>query len=618
MNLDALWHYLECGPYREDLPLWRAMADEAGGPVLDVGAGTGHVTVDLAARGVPVVALDTDAALLAALEQRAAGLPVETVVGDARQLALDRRFSLVLVPMQTMQLLGGARGREAFLRLALEHLEPDGILAVALADAMDCFDDEHPIPPPPAAREIAGVRYASQLLAVVDDGGRAAMQRRREIVGPAERHESRDVTVRLDRVSADEVAAEAARLGFIVEPHRYVPETEEYLGSTVVVLRAPGAAVRARVGPMRELQLIRSGRLAWREREHPALEDAGDAIVRPFLAGRCDGDTLPIHRPVSRALQAGIALGAIDPVVACICGRVPFKGPFGIGHECVAEVVAVGVAVEQVRVGQVVVVPWAVSCGALRPLRARADVQVRDDDAAHAGRIRLRAGERLVGRDGRGRGPGSVRRPHARVGAGGRPRGARRGGGRQPGRRLARGRAAADGPAGRAGADRRRRGEQHRPVCGGAGRRPRRERRRLRRRGSRSAGDRRVVRRTHGDDARGRLRRRGRGDLAGGRPAARGAGAGAGRRVHGGRLLPRRGHAVPLMRMYATDATLRLGVSHARALLPDVLAFVARTGFPAERVTTLTADWEDAPRAYTARTTKLVLRRDRLTSHAGM
>jgi hypothetical protein len=69
---------------------------------------------------------------------------------------------------------------------------------------------------------------------------------------------------------------------------------------------------------------------------------------------------------------------------------------------------------------------------------------------------------------------------------------------------------------------------------------------------------------------------------------------------------------VPLMRMYATDATLRLGVSHARAVLPDLLAFVERTGFAAERVATLTADWEDAPRAYATRTTKVVLQREPL------
>ncbi|MEV0059394.1 hypothetical protein [Nocardia sp. NPDC050718] len=54
---------------------------------------------------------------------------------------------------------------------------------------------------------------------------------------------------------------------------------------------------------------------------------------------------------------------------------------------------------------------------------------------------------------------------------------------------------------------------------------------------------------------------------------------------------------------------LKIGVSHVRPHLPDLLAFVAETGFPAEEVTTLLADWDDAPAAYRAHTTKLVLHR---------
>ena len=80
--------------------------------------------------------------------------------------------------MQTLQLLGGPSGRAAFLRRALEHLEPGGLLAAALADAMDCFDSERDMPPPPDACEIAGVRYASHLVSVVEEDGRAAIRRR--------------------------------------------------------------------------------------------------------------------------------------------------------------------------------------------------------------------------------------------------------------------------------------------------------------------------------------------------------------------------------------------------------------------------------------------------------
>jgi SAM-dependent methyltransferase len=239
VNLDALWHDLECGDYRLDLPLWRTLAGEASGPVLDIGAGTGRVTLDLAARGVAVVALDADAPLLEALGHRAAGLPVELVAADARAFALGRRFALVVVPMQTLQLLGGARGRTAFLRCALDHLEPGGLLAAALADAMECFDEEHELPPPPQVRELGGVRYASHLLGVTEEEGRAAIHRIHEISRPGVKDDYQEVVVRLDRVSPDEVAAEAREMGFLTEPHMHVPETEEYLGSTVVMLRAP-------------------------------------------------------------------------------------------------------------------------------------------------------------------------------------------------------------------------------------------------------------------------------------------------------------------------------------------------------------------------------------------
>jgi alcohol dehydrogenase len=62
-------------------------------------------------------------------------------------------------------------------------------------------------------------------------------------------------------------------------------------------------------------------------------------------------------------MQAGLRVGLIDPVVASIVGPVPFQGPFGIGHEGVAQVTSVGEDVTGLKVGDVVVVPWAVSCG---------------------------------------------------------------------------------------------------------------------------------------------------------------------------------------------------------------------------------------------------------------
>ena len=198
--------------YREDLPLWRSLAAETGGPVLDVGAGTGRVTLDLAARGAAVVALDTESALLAALRHRATGLSVETVVADAR----DSPWAPVRAGARAdadAAVARGTCGRAAFLRRALAHLEPGGLVAAAVADAMDCFDDEHAMPPPPEAREVADVRYAASCCAVSRGRGRprsAAVARS----GPDECCHCEDVVDPSRPPSAADVEAEAAALDF--------------------------------------------------------------------------------------------------------------------------------------------------------------------------------------------------------------------------------------------------------------------------------------------------------------------------------------------------------------------------------------------------------------------
>jgi alcohol dehydrogenase len=367
---------------------------------------------------------------------------------------------------------------------------------------------------------------------------------------------------------------------------------------------------------MRELQLERSGRLAWGERPEPEIVAATDALVRPFVAARCDGDTVPLHRPVSRAMQLGIAAGAIDPVVACICGKVPFRGPFGIGHECVAEVTALGPEVEGLRVGHVVVVPWAVSCG--RCDRCRAGLTSKCSSTTGPG------GELAAFGFGAACGPwggmvsDSLRVPHAGHMLVPVPDGV-------PARRVA---AAGDNlaDAWRAVVEplRARPGGRVLVLGGGAKsiglyaaalavahgaetvdyRDDDHARRALAESFGARTADRRAPLATYDVAVEATSR------AAGLRTALRALAPGGICTAVGYYLAT--GTRVPLMRMYATDATLRLGVSHARALVPDVLDFVARTGFEAERITTLTAGWDEAPSAYLAKTTKVVLTRDPL------
>ena len=73
----------------------------------------------------------------------------------------------------------------------------------------------------------------------------------------------------------------------------------------------------------------------------------------------------------------------------------------------------------------------------------------------------------------------------------------------------------------------------------------------------------------------------------------------------------RRGTALPLWNMYMNSVTLRVGISHPRADVPAALSLIERGLFDPTKVTTLIADWDDAPRALRERSTKVVLRRSR-------
>src|SRR3954471_7803261 len=90
---------------------------------------------------------------------------------------------------------------------------------------------------------------------------------------------------------------------------------------------------------MHQLMFEAAGEYAWREASDPEITAPGQAIVRPIAVACCDLD------------------------VAVAEGRLPMPPGHAVGHEGVAEVVAVGEAVRDVRVGDRVVVPFQINCG---------------------------------------------------------------------------------------------------------------------------------------------------------------------------------------------------------------------------------------------------------------
>lgn len=97
---------------------------------------------------------------------------------------------------------------------------------------------------------------------------------------------------------------------------------------------------------MRQLTCISPGIIEWREVPEPQLQGDKEALVRPIAVARCE----------------------IDPLM--ISGTIPSRGPFALGHESVAEIIALGNDVRGLTIGQYVVVSFQISCGDCASCRA--------------------------------------------------------------------------------------------------------------------------------------------------------------------------------------------------------------------------------------------------------
>ena len=132
---------------RRDLPFWRTLAVAQGGRVLELGCGTGRLTIPLGRAGVRVVGIDRSAPMLARARQRVVrgrlGDRVQLVRGDIRSLPFRRRapFSLVIAPYGMLQSL--LRERDLAATLAAVHgaLQRGGTFGVELVADLPAWDE---------------------------------------------------------------------------------------------------------------------------------------------------------------------------------------------------------------------------------------------------------------------------------------------------------------------------------------------------------------------------------------------------------------------------------------------------------------------------------------------
>lgn len=128
------------GDFADDVEMYRGFAERAGDPILEIGSGTGRVALALAEADHDVTGLEPSAVMRALAQQkvdraqlsdRARFLP-----GDMRRFQIDRRFGLIIAPLNTFLHNLTVDDQLATLRSIRPHLRPGGLLV------LDCFNPD--------------------------------------------------------------------------------------------------------------------------------------------------------------------------------------------------------------------------------------------------------------------------------------------------------------------------------------------------------------------------------------------------------------------------------------------------------------------------------------------
>ncbi|HOC25794.1 MAG TPA: class I SAM-dependent methyltransferase [bacterium] len=133
----ARFYDLEYSLKEDDLPFYLDLADRFGDPVLEIGAGTGRITLELARAGHEVCGIDDSARMLAIAGRKLRKLPegagpVELIRADMRDFGLKKKFALCIIPFRAF--LHNLTQADQLATLAAIHraLRPGGYLAFDL------------------------------------------------------------------------------------------------------------------------------------------------------------------------------------------------------------------------------------------------------------------------------------------------------------------------------------------------------------------------------------------------------------------------------------------------------------------------------------------------------
>lgn len=235
MNL-LTWHEVECGGYAADLALWEEMADATDKPIMELGCGAGRVTLHLAKRGAYlVIGVDWEPDLVAAVWERSGKLPGDAELADVRFFEFATKFSLVIAPMQLIQLLPTSNDRIECLSCVVNNLLPGGRAAFAVVEELPLPPAGTAAPPLPDVRQIEGWIYSSLPLEPIVGPETILLRRLRQTVDPDGEMSEEMNEIELTILSAETLEEEGRSVGLKPVGRREIPSTEAHVGSTVVL-----------------------------------------------------------------------------------------------------------------------------------------------------------------------------------------------------------------------------------------------------------------------------------------------------------------------------------------------------------------------------------------------
>ncbi|MEM7130642.1 MAG: class I SAM-dependent methyltransferase [Chloroflexota bacterium] len=124
--LDPILHDLESTPFIAEGSFLLTLAQAANGPVLELGCGTGRVTIPLAQEGIEITGLDVMPQMLAHARAKAGPLPIRWVEADVRHFQLKQKYALIFARGSVLEHLFTLPEQAAMLSNVREHLADDG------------------------------------------------------------------------------------------------------------------------------------------------------------------------------------------------------------------------------------------------------------------------------------------------------------------------------------------------------------------------------------------------------------------------------------------------------------------------------------------------------------